>query len=117
MNKNRYLWLLGLAVLMLCSQVYGGTWTPNQFFYKPSLGARGMTEKNNFNIGMEGVDTHLGKYKTLGDPGHSTLAEALATIDDKVKAPLRGPSEYLRWNSPVSEPIFFILPIPPPVKG
>jgi len=29
------------------------------------------------------VDTHLGKYKTLGDPGHRTLAEALATIDDK----------------------------------
>jgi len=26
------------------------------------------------------VDTHLGKYKSLDDPGYTTLAEALATI-------------------------------------
>jgi hypothetical protein len=57
-----------------------GTWSDNQFFYKPDLGARGPEEKANFDTGLARVDAHLGKYKTLGDPNYSTLAQALTTI-------------------------------------
>jgi hypothetical protein len=69
-----------LMVMFLAGQAAAGAWTGNQFIYKPSLGARGETEKNTFDAGLERVDAHLGKYKTLGDPGHATLTEALTTI-------------------------------------
>lgn len=80
MKKIRFRWLAILAVLMLVNLVCGGTWTPNQFIYKPSLGARGEEEYNKFNLGVDRLDAHLGKHKNLGDPGYSTLAEALTTI-------------------------------------
>jgi|GEM_PF-3502451 len=68
------------ATLLLVALAAAGTWSPNNFFYQPDLGARGVTEKGNFDTGLQRVDAHLGKYKTLGDPGYGTLAEALATI-------------------------------------
>lgn len=72
--------LTWLLVLGVATWVSAGTWTTHQFIYKPSQGARGELEYSRFNTGLERVDAHLGKYKTLGDPGYSTLSEALATI-------------------------------------
>lgn len=72
--------LVLLMAVFLAGQAAAGTWTGNQFVYKPSLGARGEAEKNTFDAGLDRVDAHLGKYKTLGDPGYSTLSEALTTI-------------------------------------
>jgi hypothetical protein len=69
-----------IMVMFLVNQAGAGAWTPNNFIYKPALGARGQTEKNTYDAGLDRVDTHLGKYKTLGDPGHATLSEALTTI-------------------------------------
>ncbi|MGQ9688687.1 MAG: hypothetical protein ACUVXF_07890 [Desulfobaccales bacterium] len=67
---------LGLSAVAAAA----GTWSDNQFFYKPSLGARGPAEQSSFETGLTRVDAHLGRYKTLGDPNYSTLTEALATI-------------------------------------
>ncbi|MDI6854257.1 MAG: right-handed parallel beta-helix repeat-containing protein [Deltaproteobacteria bacterium] len=69
-----------IMVMILVGQAAAGTWTEHQFIYKPSLGARGEIQKNAFDSGLDRVDAHLGKYKTLGDPGYETLAAALTTI-------------------------------------
>lgn len=72
-------WLVFLALLG-AALADAGVKTSNQFFYKPDLGARGTAEKTQFDAGLDLVDAHLGKYKTLGDPGYETLAAALSTI-------------------------------------
>lgn len=74
-------WLSLLLVLGLAFQAYpqAGSWTTNNFMYKPPQSARGLTEYNTFHTGFQRVDTHLGAYKTLGDPGYTTLAEAITT--------------------------------------
>lgn len=76
--------LITMVVLSwLCSLtggVWAGEWSANEFFYKPALGARGQGEKATFDTGLNRVDSHLGKYKTLGDPRYATLSEALQTI-------------------------------------
>ncbi|MBW1992100.1 MAG: hypothetical protein JRI59_08305, partial [Deltaproteobacteria bacterium] len=69
-----------IAAIFLATQAVAGTWTANQFIYKPALGARGQTEKETFDAGLDKIDAHLGKYKTLGDPNYATLDEALTTI-------------------------------------
>jgi hypothetical protein len=69
-----------IMAIFLANQAGAGTWTDHQFIYKPSLGARGNIEKNTFDSGLDRVDAHLGRYKTLGDPGYATLSEALTTI-------------------------------------
>jgi hypothetical protein len=81
--KHHIIRLTGVfLVLVLAVVATAGTWSANNFFYHPSLGARGPIEKNNFDTGLSRVDAHLGKFKTLGDPNYSTLAEALATINN-----------------------------------
>ncbi|MEJ2070467.1 MAG: hypothetical protein P8X58_08690 [Syntrophobacterales bacterium] len=75
MKNLKFLGLLFCLVL-----VVAGTWTTNDFVYQPSLGARGAKEKSKFDTGLARVDSHLSKYKTLGDPGYATLSEALGTI-------------------------------------
>ncbi len=81
--KHHVIRLTGIFwILMLAVAATAGTWSANKFFYEPSLGARGPQEKANFDTGLERVDEHLGKYKTLGDPNYATLAEALNTIND-----------------------------------
>jgi hypothetical protein len=79
MKKQIGGWLL-LAVLGAAGAAQAGEHTANQFFYKPSLGARGETEKSRFDAALEAADAHLGRYKTLGDPGFATLEESLASI-------------------------------------
>jgi len=68
------------CLLLLAATATAGTWSASKFFYQPALGARGATEKDNFDTGLNRVDAHLSHYKTLGDPNYSTLSEALATI-------------------------------------
>jgi hypothetical protein len=69
-----------LVFLLMAVAASAGTWSANNFFYQPALDARGASEKDSFDAGLNRVDAHLGKYKTLGDPGYTTLTEALATI-------------------------------------
>ncbi len=69
-----------IMAMFLVNQAAAGAWTPNHFIYKPALGARGETEKSTFDSGLERVDAHLARYKTLGDPGYATLSEALTSI-------------------------------------
>ncbi len=79
--KQRFIRLAGICSLVLIAVVAtAGTWSDHQFIYKPDLGARGPEEKANFDTGLVRVDAHLGKYKTLGDPNYTTLAQALTTI-------------------------------------
>jgi hypothetical protein len=68
------------CILLMAAAAMAGTWSSNKFLYQPDQGARGATEKSTFDTGLTRVDAHLGQYKTLGDPGYSTLAEALTTI-------------------------------------
>lgn len=79
MMKRIMGWLV-LGAIFWTGTADAGVKTSNQFFYKPSLGARGAAEKNQFDAGLEAADAHLGKHKTLGDPGYATLAQALTTI-------------------------------------
>jgi hypothetical protein len=58
-----------------------GTWTPNNFLYMPSLGAKGEAEKNSFDTGLERVDKRLGNEIWVGDPKYgSTLPAAVSAI-------------------------------------
>ena len=79
--KAKFTWITGVFCLLLMAvAATAGTWTPNSFFYQPDLNSRGPDEKSKFDTGMNRVDAHLGKYKTLGDPNYETLAEALISI-------------------------------------
>jgi hypothetical protein len=61
--------------------VVGGTWTPNNFLYKPSTGARGEGEQKIFESGLERVDTRMGKEIWVGDPGRgTTLQNAITSV-------------------------------------
>ena len=76
--KHQIIRITGIfGFLLLAVAATAGTWSANKFFYQPALDARGSTEKNNFDTGLNRVDTHLANEKTLGDPNYSTLAEAL----------------------------------------
>ncbi|MBM4286068.1 MAG: hypothetical protein FJ128_12625, partial [Deltaproteobacteria bacterium] len=70
-----------LAVAVMAGLTVGGTWTANQFFYKPSLGASGTQEKTTYDTGLDRVDARLGKEIWIGDPAYgSTLASAVTAI-------------------------------------
>jgi hypothetical protein len=61
--------VLALLLTAICSLPgHTGTLTSNQFLFKPSLGARGATEKNTFDAGLDRVDVRLGKSIWVGDP-------------------------------------------------
>ena len=45
-----------------------GTYTPQHFFYKPRLGARGYPQKNLFDLSLDQVDARLAKEIWVGDP-------------------------------------------------
>lgn len=92
MKRQRIKIALLPCLLVLLVLVTAGNWSANDFFYQPSLGARGVDEKNHFDIGLERVDAHLGKYKTLGDPKYGTLSEALTTIGTETEVTLTIPA-------------------------
>lgn len=72
-----------LGAIFFTINALAGTWTSNQFFYKPSLGARGSTEKNAFDTGLDHIDKRLGQVKYVGDPatGYDTFTNAVATLN------------------------------------
>ena len=73
-----------LVTLIMVAQVMAGTWTSNNFLYKPAVGARGEAEKAKFDTGLSLVDSRLAKEIWLGDPGgtpgYDTLAHAITSI-------------------------------------
>lgn len=73
-----------LVTLTMFTPVMAGTWTSNNFLYKPAIGARGEAEKAKFDSGLNLVDSRLAKEIWLGDPGgtpgYDTLAHAITTI-------------------------------------
>jgi hypothetical protein len=68
-------------IFAITCQAVAGEWTANHFIYKPSLGARGATEKNNYDTGQDRIDSRLGKEIWVGDPLYGdTLQESLSVI-------------------------------------
>ena len=60
--KHQFIRITGiLGFLLLAAAATAGTWSTNKFFYQPALDARGTTEKNNFDTGLNRVDAHLAK--------------------------------------------------------
>jgi hypothetical protein len=80
--KKLRTWLLGLlGSILLTTQVMGGTWTANEFLYKPDLGARGVAEKSHYDTGLDRIDARLGKTIWVGDPNYGpTLQDAVTAI-------------------------------------
>jgi len=72
---------------------FAGTLTTNKFLYKPSLGARGGTEKTTFDAGLDRIDARLGKEIWVGDPNYgATLQDAITAIGTTNKTILRVPT-------------------------
>ena len=70
-----------VSTLCLVTQVLAGAWTPNNFFYKPAIGARGDDEKVKFDSGLNRVDSRLGNEKWLTDTAYNgDLATAVTSI-------------------------------------
>ena len=74
--------LLGLLLTgVFTLPAWTGTLTTNKFFYKPSLGARGDTEKKSFDASMDRIDARLGKEIWVGDPNYgTTFQDAITAI-------------------------------------
>ncbi|MCX5890969.1 MAG: hypothetical protein NTY36_16215 [Deltaproteobacteria bacterium] len=77
MKKVSYFLIVFLLVIFL-GQVWAdtGATSSHGFLYKPPLGARGQTEKNLFDAGLDRVDIRLGKEIWAGDPA---IAAALGS--------------------------------------
>ncbi len=86
--------LLGLLLTGIFTLPAGaGTLTTNKFLYKPSLGARGDTEKKTFDAGLDRIDARLGKEIWVGDPNYgTTLQDAITAIGTTNKKILRIPA-------------------------
>ncbi|MBU4356627.1 MAG: right-handed parallel beta-helix repeat-containing protein [Proteobacteria bacterium] len=70
-----------VSTLFLVVQVMAGTWTTNNFLYKPATGARGEDEKAKFDSGLNRVDSRLANEKWLNDSLYSgDLGTAITTI-------------------------------------
>lgn len=80
------------CVLWVAILVVAGTWTPNNFLYKPSTGARGEAEKKTFENGLDQVDQRLGKEIWVGDPGRGTTLQSAVTGIGGNQAMLRIPA-------------------------
>lgn len=79
--------LLGTAVTWAA-----GSWSPNNFSYKPQLTTQGTTDYNNFNTSQDRVDARLAKEVWVGDPNYGTTIEAaMAAIGTTNNAILRVP--------------------------
>lgn len=77
----RFFLVIVLLIMVLVSQLRGGTWTFNEFIYKPEVGARGANEKSSYDSGMDRIDARLGKEIWVGDPKYgTTLQEAVTAI-------------------------------------
>lgn len=81
-----------ITVLLVAIPAVAGTWTPNNFIYKPSPGARGEGEKKTFDTGLDRIDARLGKEIWVGDPGSGTTLQDAVTAIGSNKAMLRIPA-------------------------
>ncbi len=83
---------LTVMVLMFWSTpAWVGTWTPNEFIYKPSVGSRGTTEKNLFDTAMNRLDARLAKEIWVGDPHYGATVQSAITALGSNAATLRIP--------------------------
>lgn len=92
--------MMGLIALFLAfffvAQAIPGTWTSNNFIYKPSLGARGTTEKNSYDAGLDRVDARLSKEIWVGDPNYGATVQSVVTAIAAANVTLRIPAG--TWN-------------------
>jgi len=87
-----------------------GTLTTNKFLYKPGPGARGDTEKNTFDAGLDRIDARLGKETWVGDPNYgTTLQDAVTAIGAVNKTILRVPAGAWAITSDLSIPATITL--------
>ena len=97
---------IGLALLgiLLAAQAVAGTWTPNNFLYKPSLGASGESEKTLYDSGLNRVDVRLGNEKWLNDSAYGgNLATAISAVDSN-PAILRVPTGNFSISADLTTP-------------
>ncbi len=81
MKKIHYCSLIIILGFLYIVPSWAGSWTGKEFIYKPNLGARGQTEKNAFDAGMDRVDARLSKEIWVGDPKYGpSLQDAVAAI-------------------------------------
>jgi hypothetical protein len=88
--KNFKACVLGilLAVFFITSSL-AGVWTGNKFIYKPQEGARGASEKNSFDAGLDQIDARLGKEIWVGDPNYGATPQDAITAIGSTPAILR----------------------------
>ncbi len=85
--------ILSLLLISVCSYpAFSGTLTTNEFLAKLRLGARGETEKNAFDAGLDRVDARLGKEIWVGDPKYGSTFQQAVTAIGATPAILRVPS-------------------------
>jgi hypothetical protein len=96
-TKNMFRRMLAIScVLSVAILAVAGTWTSNNFLYKPATGARGEGEQKIFESGLERVDQRLGKEIWVGDPGYGTTLQDAITGIGSNQASLRIPAG--AWN-------------------
>ena len=61
-----------------------GTYTPQHFFYKPRLGARGYPQKNLFDLSLDKVDARLAQETWVGDPRFVWRADPAQRLQNAV---------------------------------
>ena len=96
----------------MVTQVMAGTWTPNAFFYKPDVGARGAQEKNIFDSGFDRVDTRLGNENWLNDPAFGENLQAAIAAIGNTTAVLNIPSGIWPIASDLTIPANITLNLP-----
>jgi hypothetical protein len=80
------------AISFLITEARAGSWTAHEFIYKPALGAKGATEKNTFDSGLDRMDARLGKQIWVGDPNYGTTFQNAITAIGSNSAILRIPA-------------------------
>ncbi len=101
-----------LGTLILVTQVTAGTWTSNNFIYKPGAGARGISEKTKFDSGLNRVDTRLGNEKWLNDPAYGGDLQSAITAIGSNSTVLHIPSGTCSVASDLTVPANITLKMP-----
>ncbi|MCK9375958.1 MAG: hypothetical protein M0P73_07400 [Syntrophobacterales bacterium] len=83
--------LVVLVIVSWSTPAWVGTWTANEFVYKPSVGARGTAEKNLFDAALNRLDARLAKETWVGDPLYGATIQAAITALGSNAATLRIP--------------------------
>jgi hypothetical protein len=84
--------LVLLTLIGLAGKGLSGTWSTNNFLYKPATGARGEAQKNLFDSGLDRIDARLGKEIWVGDPNYGQTLQSSITAIGSVLRILRVPS-------------------------